>query len=136
MKTAAVILASLLLIVSGIVGISIAVADDSEEICDVRADFALGREDYTEAIRLHREVLVSHPEDGLAHYHLGFAYGMAGREADELREYRKAIALGLVKWDLLLNLALAELERGDVSAAVEELRIATRLGPGHEQVSR
>jgi hypothetical protein len=74
MKTAAVILASLLLIVvSGIVGISIAVADDSEEICDVRADFALGREDYTEAIRLHREVLVSHPEDGLAHYHLGFA---------------------------------------------------------------
>lgn len=136
MKTAAAIVVSLLLIAGQIVNSSIAVADETEEVCDVRADFALGREDYSETIRLHRAILASHPEDGLAHYHLGFAYGMAGREGDELREYRQAIALGLLKWDLFLNLALAELERGHVSAAIDELRMATRLGPDHEPTHR
>ena len=36
-------------------------------------------EDYSSAVTLHRKFLSSHPNDALAHYHLGFAYGMVGR---------------------------------------------------------
>ena len=78
-----------------------------EQICDIRADAALGLKDYQTAIRLHRYLLRSHPNDALAHYHLGFAYGMVGRSAEEIDEYQKAVTLGLHSWDLFLNLGLA-----------------------------
>src|SRR5215472_2512445 len=72
----------------------------SEEICDVDADFALGIEDYRAAIALHRKVLRAHKDSALAHYHLGFAYGMNGRTRDEIDEYLAAAKLGLERWDL------------------------------------
>ena len=50
-------------------------------ICDVTADHYLAFEDYTVAIRLHREFLQKHPANALAHYHVGFAYGMTGDES-------------------------------------------------------
>src|SRR5271168_406852 len=77
------------------------------EVCDVTADLALGQEDYSTAVVLHRKLLSSRPDDALAHYHLGFAYGMVGRDADEISEYLTAAKLGLHKWDLFLNLGLA-----------------------------
>src|SRR5271168_1037692 len=80
-----------------------------EEICDVNADFALGREDYPAAIALHLKVLRADNGNALAHYHLGFAYGMSGRITDEISEYLMAAKLGLVNWDLFLNLGLAYL---------------------------
>src|SRR5216684_9229253 len=80
-----------------------------EEICDVDADVALGVEDYPLAIALHRKVLRANNDNALAHYHLGFAYGMTGRLSDEISEYLAAAKLGLNKWDLFLNLGLAHL---------------------------
>jgi hypothetical protein len=70
-------------------------AGGEQQVCDVRADYALGVEDYTEAIRLHAEVLRKHPENALAHYHLGFAEGIMGNRTAEVREYQRAAALGL-----------------------------------------
>ena len=88
-------------------------ANSDGEICDLTADSALGLEDYPAAIVLHREFLRSHRDDALAHYHLGFAYGMTGRTTYEINEYLTAARLGLHKWDLFLNLGLAYLGQND-----------------------
>jgi tetratricopeptide (TPR) repeat protein len=102
-------------------------------VCDVRADYALGVEDYEEAIRLHREVVRNNPGNALAHYHLGFAEGMLGNRTAEIEEYRHAEALGLRIWDLFLNLGLAEAEDGDLHAAMQSQRTAVRLGENHPE---
>jgi Flp pilus assembly protein TadD len=109
---------------------SIAGAADGQ-VCDVGADYSLGVEDYSGAIRRHVEVVRQHPDNAIAHYHLGFAQGMAGDRTAEIREYQRAEALGLRSWDLFLNKGLAQLEDGEVDAAVENMRHAVRLGGDH-----
>jgi len=104
-----------------------------QEVCDIRADYALGIEKYSEAIRLHAEVVRMHPDNALAHYHLGFAEGMTGDITTELREYGRAAALGLRDWDLFLNMGLAQLEEGDLEAATDSLRRAVLLGEDHSE---
>jgi Flp pilus assembly protein TadD len=104
-----------------------------EEICDTSADYALGIEDYATAITLHRKFLRSKPENALAHYHLGFAYGMIGRSSDEMREYLAAVDLGLRKWDLYLDLGLAYLEHNDYPTALGMLETSVLLGPQHSE---
>jgi tetratricopeptide (TPR) repeat protein len=102
-------------------------------ICDTSADLFLAAEDYPEAIRLHLEVLRRNPNSALAHYHLGFAQGMMGNRRAEVGEYQRAEALGLRTWDLFLNLGLAQLENGNVDAAMESLRTAVLLGEDHSE---
>lgn len=96
-------------------------------ICDSLADYFLGTEDYPEAIRLHLEVLQRDPNSALAHYHLGFAYGMVGQTGEEIREYERAVALGLRIFDLFLNLGVARFERGDLGGATQALQTASNL---------
>jgi len=108
-------------------------AGSKEGICDVNADFELWLEDDPAAIALHRKVLRAHQESGLAHYHLGFAYGMTGRTTGEIREYLVAVRLGLDKWDLFLNLGLAHLAQKDWPNAIKALQIAVLLGPDHPE---
>lgn len=103
------------------------------EICDVNADFLLGLEDYTAAIALHRKVLHAHNDNALAHYHLGFAYGMTGRTSAEISEYLAAARLGLAKWDLFLNLGLAYLGQNEFQKAANALQTAVKLGPDHPE---
>ncbi len=109
-------------------------ADFKEQVCDITADYALRLEDYPAAIALHRKLIRSHPDDALAHYHLGFAYGMMGRSSDEIREYLDAVRLGLRQWDLFLNLGLAYLEQRDYPLAVNALDTSVLLGPEHPEV--
>src|SRR5271156_4424586 len=104
-----------------------------QQVCDVSADYSLGIEDYSEAIRRHIDVVRKHPDNALAHYHLGFALGMADDRMSELREYQQAEALGLRTWDLFLNLGLAQLENGDLDAATDSLRHAVLLGEDHSE---
>lgn len=106
---------------------------DEKQVCDDRADYALGVENYPEAIRLHQEVVREHPSDALAHYHLGFAEGMAGDKTVEIIEYQRAAALGLRDWDLFLNLGLAELGNQDLRAATVDLQQAVLLGGNHPE---
>ena len=109
-------------------------ADGTEQqVCDVGADYALGIENYPEAIRLHAEVVRKRPDDALAHYHLGFAEGMMGNRTEEVKEYQGAAALGLRNWELFLNLGLAQLENGDLDAATDNLRQAVLLGEDHPE---
>jgi Flp pilus assembly protein TadD len=124
--------AAILLLSLGIACIASARGGD-QQVCDARADYALGVEDYPEAIRLHAEVVREHPDDALAHYHLGFAEGMMGNRTAEVREYEQAAELGLTNWDLFLNLGLAQLENGDLDAATDRLRQAVLLGENHSE---
>jgi Flp pilus assembly protein TadD len=103
------------------------------EICDAKADYSLGVEDYPETAKLHRLLVAAHPNDALAHYHLGFAYGMLGRHGEELAEYRRAASLGLKQWDFFLNLGLVYLEDGNSDAAIDALGTAVALGPDHPE---
>jgi tetratricopeptide (TPR) repeat protein len=104
-----------------------------QQVCDVGADYALGIEDYPEAIRLHVEVVRNSPDNALAHYHLGFAEGMFGNRTAEVKEYQRAAALGLRNWDFFLNFGLAELENGELDAATDSLRQAVVLGESHSE---
>lgn len=103
--------------------------ESDDQICDPLADYFLGMEDYPEAIQRHLMVIREHPDNALAYYHLGFAYGAIGRHRLELREYRKAIELGLSDWQLFLNLGVLELERGHLASATQILKLAALLGP-------
>ncbi len=103
------------------------------QVCDPLADYFLGMEDYPEAIRRHRAVIQEQPGNALAHYHLGFAYGVMGQHQLELSEYQKAISLGLDDWQLFLNLGLLYLETGQLRDATEVLTLATLLGPDHAE---
>jgi len=100
-----------------------------EEVCDPLADYFLGMEDYPEAARRHQLVIKDHPDNALAHYHLGFIYGLEGQHQNELTEYRDAIDLGLDDWQLFLNLGLLYLEAGNPHEATAVLKLATLLGP-------
>ncbi|MGO9607511.1 MAG: tetratricopeptide repeat protein [Candidatus Binataceae bacterium] len=104
-----------------------------DQVCDPVADYYLGMEDYPEAIRLHREVIESNPNNALAHYHLGFAYGLMGQHQHELSEYQKAVNLGLDDWQLFLNLGLLYLETGQLRDATEVLRLSTLLAPDYPE---
>jgi Flp pilus assembly protein TadD len=104
-----------------------------QQVCDVHADYALGIEDYSQAIRLHEEVVRKHPDNALARYHLGFAQGMMGNRGAEVREYQRAAALGLKNWDLFLNLGLVQLGNDDLDAATDSLRQAVFLGEDHSE---
>ena len=109
-------------------------AEQFPQICDEKADFALGTEDYSTAIRLHENIVRNHPGDALAHYHLGFAYGMSGDHSAELREYLAARQLGLRNWDFLLNLGLLYLDRDAPSDAIAVLQEAAGVRPQHAEV--
>jgi Flp pilus assembly protein TadD len=93
------------------------------------ADYFLGMEDYPEAIRRHQAVIKQHPDNALAHYHLGFAEGVMGQHQAELSEYKKAVQLGLSDWDLFLNLGLLYLETDQLDTATNVLQLATLLAP-------
>ena len=102
-----------------------------EQVCNAGADYSLGIEDYAEATRLHQRVLHQHPDNALAHYHLGFAEGMMGWRAAEIAEYQRADALGLRNWDLFLNLGMAQFEEGELDGAAASLQRAVLLGEDH-----
>jgi len=105
----------------------------NDGICDANADYSLGLEDYPAAIVKHRQVLRAHNDNALAHYHLGFAYGMTGRTTEEISEYLAAARLRLNQWDLFLNLGLAYLSQNDLPRAIGALETAVSLGPNHSE---
>lgn len=112
---------------------SYAAVNSAEQVCNPTADYFLGNEDYPEAVRLHRLIIQEHPNDPLAHYHLGFAEGMMGQSAAEIDQYQMAARLGLKDWGLYLNLGRAYLEQGHLAPATNALQTAVNLGPEHAE---
>jgi tetratricopeptide (TPR) repeat protein len=127
------ILAAAVLVFSSAMASGLPVRQADKLICDVAADIALAAQDYPSAIELHRKLLRLNKDNALAHYHLGFAYGMTGNVSEEISEYWKAIKLGLNAWDLYLNLGLAYYDQHDLPAATAALGTAVLLGPEHAE---
>ncbi len=110
-----------------------AARETDDQVCDPLADYYLGMEDYPAAIRRHEIVIHQHPNNALAYYHLGFAFGMTGDHQNELADYQKAVDLGLSDWRLFLNMGLLYLEEGRYGDAMAVLRLAELLGPYHPE---
>jgi Flp pilus assembly protein TadD len=128
------LLAAVLWLIASLPPSKVSAASTTEaRVCDPAADYFLSIGNYSETIRLHREVLKTQPSNPLTYYHLGFSYGMLHDQANEIRAYRRAIALGLVRWDLFLNLGLAYLQTDDLEGATHSLQLATLLGSEHPE---
>jgi len=98
-------------------------------VCPEFADLPLRLGLYEEAIREHRRVLLEEPENGLAHYHLGYAYGQMGGHRLEVEEYQRAVDLGLAREDLFYNLGMAYTEVGAIDQAEQAFSRAVAMGP-------
>jgi tetratricopeptide (TPR) repeat protein len=127
------ILAAALLVFSSAIASGPPARKADRLVCDVAADKALAAQDYPTAIELHRKLLRLGKNNALAHYHLGFAYGIIGNVSEEISEYRTAIGLGLKVWDLFLNLGLAYYDQHDLNGATAALGTAVLLGPEHAE---
>lgn len=100
------------------------------EICDEEADRFLLNGESQKAVELHEKIVKKSPDDALAHYHLGFAYGQIDRYDLEVSEYKKAISLGLKKAELYYNLGIALGETfHDYPGAIAAFQEAVRLKP-------
>jgi tetratricopeptide (TPR) repeat protein len=103
--------------------------------CDDAADRAIKERDYETAIVLHHQLLEREPLNGLAHYHLGYAYGQIGDHEKEVQYYEKAISLGLKSESAFINLGMAygDLDRIDdaLRAFHDVLEINPNSADGH-----
>jgi tetratricopeptide (TPR) repeat protein len=97
--------------------------------CNREADEALERHDYGEGIRLHRQFLEREPENALALYHLGYAYGQTGDHEKEVRYYERAIGLGFRDESIFFNLGMAHGELNRIEEAIDAFKEALGINP-------
>lgn len=97
--------------------------------CDLQADEAMGLNDYETSIRLHLQFIEKEPENELALYHLGYAYGQAGYHQKEVFFYEKAIVLGLKKDHIFFNLGMAHGELNQLEKAIDAFKEGLALHP-------
>ena len=98
--------------------------------CDKEADEAMKRNDYEAGISLHERFLEKEPENALALYHLGYAYGQIGEHLREVSYYEKAIALGFTEEGMFFNMGMTYCELGKVEKATSAFKEALKINPG------
>jgi len=97
--------------------------------CDKEADEAMKRHDYQEAVRLHQKILEAEPDNTLALYHLGYAYGQTGDHDREVFFYERAAVLGYTEGNIFFNLGMAYGELNRIDEAIESFKKALTLDP-------
>ena len=102
---------------------------DDRWICPEYADLPLRKGRFEEAIEHHLQVISQEPENGLAHYHLGYAYGQLGLHPDEIAQYLRAIDLGVESGILYCNLGMAYIELNKYDRAEQSFRQAVEIEP-------
>jgi len=98
-------------------------------ICDEEADNALQRQDYEAGILLHQQFLEKKPRNGLALYHLGYAYGQTGEHLKEVSYYEKAIRCGFQEDRIFFNLGMAYGELNEGKKSVRAFKKALEINP-------
>ncbi len=96
---------------------------------------ALDQKDYPRAIEAFRQAVAADPNDYAAHFNLGFAYTMSGRDQDAAPEYQKALDLHPGIYEAQVNLAnsLFRLNRfPDADAAYRAALLLKPDSPGAE----
>ena len=102
---------------------------DNRWICPEYADLPLRQGRFEDAIEQHLQVISQDPENGLAHYHLGYAYGQLGLHPDEIAQYLRAIDLGVESGILYCNLGMAYIELNKYDRAEQSFRQAVEIEP-------
>jgi tetratricopeptide (TPR) repeat protein len=97
--------------------------------CDREADEAMKRHDYQEAIRLHLRIVETEPDNALALYHLGYAYGQMADHDREVFFYQRAAALGFQENHIFFNMGMAYGELNRIDEAIESFQKALKLDP-------
>ncbi len=101
----------------------------SDWSCDKKADEAMLQGDYMTGITLHEQFLKKNPANGLAMYHLGFAYGQIEDHPNEILYYKKAIAQGLDEEGIFFNLGMACGELKQPDEAIRAFQQALIINP-------
>jgi len=99
--------------------------------CDKEADEAMLRQDYEGSILLHQRFLQEKPGNGLAMYHLGFAYGQIEDHMNEVSYYEKAISLGFNRNHIFFNLGMAYGELNQTDNSIRAFEKALNNDPGN-----
>lgn len=97
--------------------------------CDKEADEAMKQHDYEAAILLHQSFLRKEPANGLALYHLGYAYGQTGDHLNEVFYYEKAIDLGSKEDSIFFNLGMAYGELNQIENSIGVFKKALNINP-------
>jgi len=97
--------------------------------CDKVADEAMKQHDYQVAILLHQRLLEKEPTNGLALYHLGYAYGQTGDHPKEALYYEQAIDLGFKEDSIFFNLGIAYGELKQIENSIYAFNKALNINP-------
>jgi len=97
-----------------------------------KAEAAMERKDFTEAVQICADFLDKNPDNAAVHFQLGYAYTALGKSDDAEAEYRSAIELDPKMGPAYLNLGLTLLD-SDSEEAVSSLQQASELMPGQPQ---
>ncbi len=98
--------------------------------CSQTADQAMEEGDIETGLREHARYVVEHPNNPLAHYHLGYAFGQMGDIEHEIAHYEAAISLGyLHNGQLFFNLGMAYSEIAQYPKAIESFNKALKIEP-------
>lgn len=109
--------------------------------CSEKADQAMADGDIETGLHEHARFVAQHPNNPLAHYHLGYAFGQVGDIKQEIAHYEKAVSLGYDDNDqLFFNLGMAYGESGQLEKAIDafekSLAIAPESGDALAELSR
>jgi len=97
--------------------------------CDKAADEPMKQHDYEAAILLHQRLLEKEPTNGLALYHLGYAYGQTGDHPKEALYYEQAIDLGFKEDSIFFNLGMAYGELNQIENSIYAFNKALNINP-------
>ncbi|MBW1672376.1 MAG: tetratricopeptide repeat protein [Deltaproteobacteria bacterium] len=97
--------------------------------CDKAVDEPMKQHDYGKAILLHQSFLRKEPANGLALYHLGYAYGQTGDHQKEALYYEQAIDLGFKEDSLFFNLGMAYGELNQIENSIDAFNKALNINP-------
>ena len=90
---------------------------------------ALDERRYADAVALFSQAVAQDPKDYSAHFNLGLAYSMVGRDADAIQEYKKVLDLKPGLYEAELNLGLSLIRNKDAVAAIPLLQGAMEQKP-------
>ena len=101
----------------------VASQESDEWYCDPSADAAMKRGDFESGLNQHARFVADHPDNALAHYHLGYAFGQMGNIEQEIAHYETAVSLGYHHNEqLFFNLAMAYGEVRRFDDAIEAFK--------------
>lgn len=98
--------------------------------CDRSADQAMEMGDIETGLHKHAFYVARHPDNPLAHYHLGYAFRQMRNIKQEIAHYEKAISLGYTQnSQLFFNLAMAQAELSRYDKAIASFQMALAIDP-------